>query len=389
MKFWDWVSSKFSGRDWMDVDVSELRDIMGETHVRELAYWSCVGLIARMVSKCEFQTLTNGRPVKGAEWYRWNISPNLNQSSTQFLSKLVHSLYGDQHAALVVEVNGQLLVADSWVQDDKALVDSVFSGVTINGYTLNNVYRASDVLYFQQSPYNMRVLTNLLYDTYSKLIAYSARTYQASRGRKGILKLDTHESDKLTQDEKAKRAAIMKSKFDKFFSQENAVLTLYNGQDYTDLSGNKTYTQETTRDLRAMIDDVVTYDARALGVAPALLLGDVSGIDAAVQWTLTSCIDPLTDMIAEEINRKRYGMSAVLSGTYLRVDTTTIQHTDLLAQSASVEKLVSSGVFSINDILRKLGEPTIPEPWADEHFITKNFSTIQDYLKGVDGNGTP
>lgn len=389
MKFWDWVSSKFSGRDWMDVDVSELRDIMGETHVRELAYWSCVGLISRMVAKCEFQTLANGRPVKGAEWYRWNISPNLNQSSTQFLSKLVHSLYGDQHAALVVEVNGQLLVADSWVQDDKALVDSVFSGITINGYTLNNVYRASDVLYFQQSPYNMRVLTNLLYDTYSKLIAYSARTYQASRGRKGILKLDTHESDKLTADEKAKRAAIMKSKFDKFFSQENAVLTLYNGQDYTDLSGNKTYTQETTRDLRAMIDDVVTYDARALGVAPALLLGDVSGIDAAVQWTLTSCIDPLTDMIAEEINRKRYGMSAVLGGTYLRVDTTTIQHTDLLAQSASVEKLVSSGVFSVNDILRKLGEPTIPEPWADEHFITKNFSTIQDYLKGVDGNGTP
>ena len=94
-------------------------------------------------------------------------------------------------------------------------------------------------------------------------------------------------------------------------------------------------------------------------------------------------------MIAEEINRKRYGMSAVLGGTYLRVDTTTIQHTDLLAQSASVEKLVSSGVFSVNDILRKLGEPTIPESWADEHFITKNFSTIQDYLKGVDGNGTP
>ena len=136
-----------------------------------------------------------------------------------------------------------------------------------------------------------------------------------------------------------------------------------------------------------MIDDVMTYDARALGIAPALLLGDVAGIDSAVRYTLTSCIDPLTDMISEEINRKRYGKAAVLRGDGVHIDTTTILHTDLLANSAQMEKLVSSGVFSVNDILRKLGEPIIPEPWADEHFMTKNFSTIQEYLKGAMQDG--
>lgn len=385
MKFWDWITERLSGKNWSDVEVSQLRDVVNETHVRELAYWSCVGLIARMVSKCEFQTIKGGKPTKGDEWYLWNVSPNKNQSSTQFLSKLVHSLYGDKHAALVVEVNGQLLVADNWTQDDKALIDSTFSSVQVGTLTLSGAYRMSDVLYFQQTPYNMRILTNLLYDTYGKLIAYNERAYQASRGRKGVLKLATNESDRLTKEDREKRAKIMRDKFNQFFGQENAVLTLYNGQDYSDLSGNKTYTQETTRDLRAMIDDVVTYDARALGIAPALLLGDVSGIDAAVEWTLTSCIDPLTDMIAEEINRKRYGMSAVTAETYLRVDTSAIQHADLLNQAASVEKLISSGVFSANDILRKLGEPPIPEMWADEHFITKNFEPLK---KGGDTNGT-
>ena len=61
----------------------------------------------------------------------------------------------------------------------------------------------------------------------------------------------------------------------------------------------------------------------------------------------------------------------------------------VLGGAASVEKLVSSGVFSVNDVLRKLGEPEIPEAWADGHFVTKNFAAIQEELKGVKSNGDP
>ena len=196
-----------------------------------------------------------------------------------------------------------------------------------------------------------------------------------------MFKTGTNQSASL--DDAQKELEITQVKFKPFFGPNDAVLPLYNGQDYVDMSGSKTYTQETTRDLRAMIDDVMTYDARALGIAPALLLGDVAGIDSAMQYTLTACIDPLTDMMSEEINRKRYGKAAVLRGDGVHIDTSTILHTDLIASSAQIEKLVSSGVFSVNGILRKLGESTIPEPWADEHFITKNFSTIQEYLKGA------
>lgn len=357
--------------------------------VRELAYLSCVDMIARLVSKCEFQTFEAGRPVRGPEWYAWNVSPNRNQNAAQFLAKLIHSLYGPQGAALVVEAAGQLMVADSWTVDERAVVDSVFTGVTVEGLTLEGAYRARDVLYFRLSPGSMRRVTNRLFDTYGPLIAYNARTYQASRARKGVLKLATDSSSRATREDARQQNAILQDKFKGFFGAGDAVLPLYNGQDYQDLSGSRTYTQETTRDLRAMIDDVTTYDARALGLAPALLLGDVAGIEQAVQYTLTSCIDPLADMIAQEINRKRYGREAVLRGDGVHIDTSTLLHADLLGGAASVEKLVSSGVFSVNDVLRKLGEPKIPEAWADEHFVTKNFAAIQEYLKGVKSNGDP
>lgn len=359
--------------------------------VRELAYLSCVDSIARLVSKCEFQTMRAGRPVRGAEWYAWNVAPNRNQNAAQFLAKLIHSLYGPQGAALVVEASGQLLVADSWCVDERAVTDSVFTGVTVDGLALPGPYLARNVLYFRLSPGSMRRATNRLFDTYGPLIAYGARTYQASRARKGVLKLSTEQNARATREDAQRQNAILQDKFKRFFGAGDAVLPLYNGQEYQDLSGSRTYSQETTRDLRAMIDDVATFDARALGLAPALLLGDVAGIEQAVQYTLTACIDPLTRMIEAEINRKRYGREAVLRGDGVHIDTSTLLHADLLGGAASVEKLVSSGVFSVNDVLRKLGEPTIPAPWADEHFVTKNFAAVQEYLKGgrEDGNPAP
>lgn len=44
-----------------------------------------VDYIAAAVSKCEIRTFINNTEVRGNDWYLWNIKPNKNQSSTQFL----------------------------------------------------------------------------------------------------------------------------------------------------------------------------------------------------------------------------------------------------------------------------------------------------------------
>ena len=44
----------------------------------------------------------------------------------------------------------------------------------------------------------------------------------------------------------------------------------------------------------------------------------------------------------------------------------------------SVEKLISSGCYSINEIRELLGEERVDEPFADKHFITKNFGEITE-----------
>ena len=114
-----------------------------------------------------------------------------------------------------------------------------------------------------------------------------------------------------------------------------------------------------------------------------LIDGTVQGTEDAQARFLTGCIDPICDQLQEEINRKRYGYEAMRRGDYLRIDTSGIRHFDMFANAANVEKLVGSAVFTVNDILRAAGLPTIPDPWADEHYLTKNIATLSESVTSV------
>ena len=364
----------------------ELYAIVAEIQIRELAFWSCVNMIASSMSKCELKTFVGGKEVKGREYYAWNISPNKNQNSSAFMHKLIARLYSDNEC-LVIEENGQLLVADSFQMTEYALVDNTFEGVTVGNYTFATKYRMSDVMFFKLSEKDMRKVTNGIFESYGKLITYGMKAYQKSRGNRGVLNYVAMAQG----DERAKAAFddLMQNRFRKFFNDENSVLPLPKGYDYTDI-GTKTYSNEGTRDIRAMFDDISDFTAKGFGMPPALAKGDLAGVKEAVVTYLTFCIDPLVDNIAEEINRKRYGFSEFSKGNYLKIDTKSILHVDLLSVSTAIDKLIASGAFCINDIRKLVGEEIIDEPWAWQHFITKNYSTVEDVLNALNaGGGTP
>ena len=58
------------------------------------------------------------------------------------------------------------------------------------------------------------------------------------------------------------------------------------------------------RDIRAFIDDIFDFVAIAFQVPPQLLKGNVADTDKAVNNFLTFCINPLAELLTDEINRK-------------------------------------------------------------------------------------
>lgn len=384
MSFISWLKEKLGSAP---VPLSALGDLAAEyselvadIYIREMAFWSAVNLVANAVSKCEFKTFVNGKETKGREYYLWNIEPNRNQNSSAFLHKLIAQLYR-KNECLIIEQNNQLLVANDFVRTPSALYDDKFTQVTVEDFTFAKTFYQPDVLYFKLSEQDMRKVTAGLYESYSKLIEYSIKAYQRSRGTKGIFKYET--IPVAGSVERTSFDALINGKISKWLSGDNAALPLGKGQEWKELE-HKTYSTESTRDIRAQIDDVSDFTAKGFGMPPALLRGDVQDTSKAVDQLLTFCVDPLCDMIQEEINRKRSGYAGFSQGTYTKIDTKTIKHVDLLSVASSIDKLIGSGSFCINDIRKAVGDEPIDEPWANQHFITKNYETVEQALKALE-----
>ena len=353
----------------------ELYELVGETYVRELAFWSCVNLIANAISKCEFKTYYQGQEEKAEEYYRWNMQPNLNQSKSTFIHKLIAQLYR-RNEALVIEQNGQLLVADAFCRKPYALYDDVFTQVQVNDFSFSRSFVQSDVLYFQLSSRNMKQITDGMYEAYRKMISCGMKHYGRARGNRAIVDVA---APKIGDDEAMKKFNdLIQESYKPFLLSENGILPLTKGYTYTEL--DRKAETENSRDIRAMINDVSDFTAKAFQIPPALVSGELQGISDALDQFLTFCIDPLAEMIGEEINRKRYGYKDFKNQSYLQVDTKPIKHIDPLGMATSVDKLISSGAYTINMVLDLFGEPRIKEPWADQHFMTKNYSTIAELL---------
>ena len=144
----------------------------------------------------------------------------------------------------------------------------MFTEVRVEDFTFARSFAQSEVLYYQLNEENVRKLINGLYESYSKLIAYSMKAYQRSRGTKGIFKYDT--IPVAGTPEREAFDALINRKIKQWMEGDNAALPLGRGQEWKELQ-HKTYTNESTRDIRAQIDDIFDFTARAFGIPPALL----------------------------------------------------------------------------------------------------------------------
>lgn len=379
-----WLVNRISGSpEPTQEDIEGLFKIQNELVIRNLAFQTAVNLIANSISKCEFRTYIKHEEVKKQEYYLFNVEPNKNQNSSEFIHKWISKLC-EENECLIIESNGQLLIADSFIKKDYALFDYTFSGVTVNDFTFSKTFLMSEVMYFKLNNKDIRKVINAMYESYGKLIAYSMNAFQHSRGTKGVFKYDTLPI--AGSPERVAFDSLINEKISKWLSGDNAALPLGRGQEWKELT-QRTYSSESTRDIKAMVDDVYDFTARAFGIPPVMLKGDLANVsDVVVNNYLTFCVDPLTDMMQEEINRKRSGYSGFSQGTYIEIDTKSIKHIDLLSVSTAIDKLIASGAFCINDIRKLVGEPVINEPWAGQHWITKNYSSVEDLLNSLGGD---
>lgn len=348
--------------------------------IEDFAIQMAINMLAGLIAKCEFKTYVKGQEYRGDDYYTWNVEPNVNQNSSQFLQQLVSKLLHDNEA-LIVEANDQLLVADSFTATGQALFPASFSDVTIttfdNSFTFEKTFSMSDVLYFRLNNRNIRALLAGVMNGYSQLLSMAMGKYKRAGGRKGVAKLNKQK----TGDEKEQQRIndLFTKQFKTYFDAENAVVNLPVGVDYQEITGegSKKSTSE-VNDIANITKEAFARVAQAFRIPPALLQGDIADVSAIIDELLTVCIDPLVGLIQTEINRKQYGKAAYLAGTYLRIDTTCIKHIDIFSIADQADKLIADSLYSVDELRRKIGDAPLNTWWSKGYGRTANYNWLAD-----------
>ena len=111
--------------------------------------------------------------------------------------------------------------------------------------------------------------------------------------------------------------------------------------------------------------------AMSLNIPPALMKGDIADVTKITQNFITFGIDPVAKMMERENNRKRNG-TAVLTGTYQKIDTAAIQHVNIFDEADHIFNLVGAG-YSLDEVRRKAGDVPLNTEWSRMHYRSKNF----------------
>lgn len=392
INFFKWLIGKTaqpSGKT-VEIDCTALLEAAQDFYIRDLCFQSCVDMIANAIGRCEFRTYKNGREVQDYEYFMLNVEPNVNQNSTEFWHKVVFKLYVENEALIISAKTRDgrdcLVCADSWARGPEYPVrQNEYTGVQVGDFTYAKTFREKEVIHLKLNEVDVKPVLNGLYLSYSKLLESAKNYFNIANGTHLKVHVDQISQDQDGWEDEFKK--MIEKEVVPFLKAPAGVLPEYNGYDYSvlDLSAGRSGSGTNSDEIRKLTEDIFNMTARAFLIPVVLINGNVEGTADANKRFLTYVIDPLCDQIQEELNRKRYGYESWRSGSYVRVDSSSIIHFDVFENASNIEKVVGSGVFSLNDVLRAANQTAIPEDWANRHYMTLNISAMGEQTRQLEG----
>ena len=378
--------AKFNLFDFLDKKVSNAKidtiaeKVISELCFRELALHIGISYIANTLSKCEIKTFENGEETKGKLYYLLNISPNPNENSSQFINNFIEHYYYDGEALLIPHKD-YLYCADSFTVDDSnPLKENVYSDITFGLNQTKKQYKSSDVFHMKLDNKNVKQLIDLLYTQYGEIMGYALKAYKRTNGKKYKLLLENYRAGDPNFTKVFEE--VLKTQLQTFIKNDNAVYPQFKG---TELQEFSTTTPINSSDIIAIRKEIFETTAQGLKIPLSMMYGNITNMNEIVKVYLSICIDPLADMISEEFTRKYYTFAEWQNGFYVKVDTSCINHVDILEVADKVDKAVSSGVCNIDELRTRLDFKTLDTEFSKQHFITKNYEVAERVLKGMEG----
>lgn len=380
---------KFSVFNFLEkkIDAAEISAVTGkmmeQIAFKELALHIAISFIANTLSKCEIKTYEDGKETKGLLYYLLNVSPNPNQNASQFMNNIIEN-YFYNNGSLVVMHNDRLYCADSFdIDDTNPLKDFIYHNVTFSNQQAKQQYKASEVFHFRLDNQSVKNLVDLLYNQYGEIIGLALQTFKATNGRKYKLLIENYKAGdpafaKLYEE-------VIRAQLKTFIENDNSVYPQFKGTDLQEFRAEAG--RANTTDIIAMRKEIFDTTAQAFKIPLSLMYGNITNINEVMKVFLSVCIDPLADMLSEELTRKRYTFDEWQRGCYVEVDTSCINYVDILEVADKADKAIASGLASIDDLRPRVRLKPLNTAFSTSHFMTKNYDLAENMLKNLQQEG--
>lgn len=383
MGLFDSVFKRNSELEWM-YDLELLQDTSKKAYLKQIALNTVVEMVARTISQSEFRVMTGNKKEKDNLYYLLNVQPNKNQNAVDFWQKFIYKLIMDNEVLVVKNDDGYFFIADDFYHEDElGLLPHKFTNVMVNDFEFKRIFAMDDVIYLRYNNEKLEHYSLGLFEDYGEIFGRMINLQLMNNQVRGTLNIDVTQMRGENKQQAIQEYIDML--FDSFKNNSIAIAPLTKGLSYEEHSSKgASQGSQAFNEIEELKRTILTDVARMVGVPPSLVLGEMADLEKTIDSYLKFCINPLLRKIESELNAKFFYPDEYLKeDKHIRV--VGIDKRDPLQMSEAIDKLVSSGTFTRNQVRIMTGEEPADDSELDKFIITKNLQCA-DAFKGGDNN---
>lgn len=376
MGFLDAIFKRNSEVEFMfDLDI--FQDTSTRIHMKRLAVDTCVSFLARTISQSEFRIRNGDTYEKDELYYRLNVRPNKNMTASTFWQTFIDKLVYDNECLVIQADDGDLLIADSFGHNEYAVFEDTFYDVTIKDYMFKRTFKQSEVIHLRYKNENLAPLIDGLYKDYGDLFGRILNSQKRKNQIRGTVDMDMIAAK--SKEQQVKLQEFIDNMYKAISDKDVAIVPQQKGIEYKEhASGNSS--SQSVDEINKVTNGFLDQVAMAIGIPISLIHGDMADVEKPTKNYMMYTVSPLLKKIKDEANSKFFTQQEFLNGQ--KVEVKSISYNSLFDIAASVDKLVSSGAFTGNEIRQEAGYEPSTDPNLDKHYITKNYQEMGTTVEG-------
>lgn len=340
-------------------------------HMKRLAIEICASFLGRTISQSEFRVKNRKVYEKDELYYRLNVRPNKNMTSSTFWHTVVTKLIYDNECLIIHSDDDDLLIADSFNHNEYAVLEDNFTNVVIKDYEFKRSFRQSEVIHLKYRNEKLTPLIDGLFSDYGDLFGRILSSQKRKNQIRGTVDIDMQVAK--SEEMQNKLQTFIDKMYKAFGEKDIAIVPQQPGFKYNETSGGNA-SGPSVEEINKVTNGFLNQVAMAIGIPISLIYGDMADVEKQTKNYMMFTVSPLLKKICDEGNAKFFTMKEYLAGN--KLEAKSISYNSLFDLANAIDKLISSSAFTGNEIRMEVGYEKSDDPNLDKHYITKNYAEM-------------